>query len=126
MKWFNLTVVGRLIILTLLAFGLLLGLGAQDKLAAPVKNLNEGTNIAAKDVFKPTEIQSLRLQVKQRDALLAKAALEQAQRQFQQALTDLTSEGERVKQENGWAKDTQFQPNDLTFSAAPAPVKKDK
>jgi hypothetical protein len=65
--------------------------------------------------YKPTELQSLRLQVKQKDALLAKQALESAQTNFQKALTDLQAEGDRVKSENGW-KDVQFNPNDLSFT----------
>jgi hypothetical protein len=63
----------------------------------------------------PTEIQSLRLQVKQKDALLAKNLLEQAQASFQKALTALQEEGEKVKTENNW-KDVEFNPNDLSFS----------
>jgi hypothetical protein len=104
--WSNLTVAGRIVALTLLTLAIAIGLLAQD----PPKP----------KVYTPTEVQSLRLQVKQRDALLAKAALEQAQRQFQQALTDLTAEGERVKIEQGWPKDTNFDPNTLVYAPAPA------
>ncbi len=70
--------------------------------------------------YRLSEVQSLRLQVRQKDALLAKSNLETAQRQFQQALTDLTAEGDKIKSENGWAKEVQFNPNDLTYSAPPA------
>ncbi|SRR6266436_3718222 len=72
--------------------------------------------------YKPTELQSLRLQVRQKDAQLAQAALQAAQQQFQAALQNLTAEGEKVKVENKWPSDTQFSPNDLSFSA-PAPAK---
>ena len=71
--------------------------------------------------FTPTELQTLRLQVKQKDALLAKNLLEQAQNNFLKALSDLQAEGDKVKQENGW-KDVSFNPSDLTFSV---PEKKD-
>jgi hypothetical protein len=71
----------------------------------------------------PTEIQSLRLQVKQKDALLAKNLLEQAQANFQKSLTALQEEGEKVKTENGW-KDVTFDPNQLTFTPAAKEAKK--
>ena len=105
-RWSNLTVLGRIVALTLLTLAIAIGLLAQE--AGKPK------------VFTPTEVQSLRLQVRQKDALLAKANLEQAQRVFQQALTDLTAEGEKVKVEQGWPKDTQFNPNDLSYAAPPA------
>ncbi len=70
--------------------------------------------------YKLSEIQSLRLQVKQKEAIIAKNNLDQAQHNFQQALTDLTSEGDKIKSENGWPKETTFEPNTLQFSAPPA------
>ncbi len=72
--------------------------------------------------YKPTEIQSLRLQVRQKDAQLAQANLQVAQQQFQAALANLTAEAEKVKLEQKWPADTQFSPNDLSFSA-PVPAK---
>jgi len=120
MRWSSLTLAGKIIILTLLALSVVAF--GQDKSASP-----KPADPPPAKVYAPTEVQSLRLQVKQRDALLAKQALEQAQRQFQQALTDLTNEGERVKTEQGWPHDTQFNPNDLTYSAPPAKeAKKEK
>jgi hypothetical protein len=112
-RWSNLTVAGRIVALTLLTLAIAIGLLAQDT--------------AKPKVYTPTEVQSLRLQVKQRDALLAKQNLESAQRAFQQALTDLSAEGEKVKHENKWPDDTNFDPNSLQYSAAPAKdVAKDK
>ena len=95
--------------------GLLIGvtLGAQDKPPAP-------------PTLTPTEVQSLRLQVKQRDALIAKQALDSAQAKFQQALKDLADEAERVKSDNHWDKSVTFDMNDLHFTAVakePAPAK---
>ena len=75
--------------------------------------------------FTPTEIQSLRLQVRQKDALLAKKSLDDAQKAFQESLKALTDEAEVVKKENGWSKELQFDPNTITFSA-PTIVKEDK
>ena len=72
--------------------------------------------------YNPTEVQSLRLQVDQKDALLYKTNLEQAQRLFQDKLNKLTEDAKVVIRENKWPADTQFNPNDLSFSApAPAP-----
>jgi len=120
MRWSSLTLAGKLIILTLLALSVVAF--GQDKPASP-----KPTDPQPTKVYAPTEVQSLRLQVRQKDALLAKATLEQAQRAFQQALTDLTTEGERVKTEQGWPHDTQFNPNDLTYSAPPVKdAKKEK
>jgi len=73
--------------------------------------------------FTPTEVQALRLQVKQKDAQLAQQAMSAAQANFSKALLDLNAEAERVKSEQHWNKDVTFNPNDLSFSApAPAPV----
>jgi hypothetical protein len=80
--------------------------------------------------YKPTEIQTLRLQLAQRDAQLAQKDLQEAQTRFQQALVNLTNEANKVKADNKWPADVQFSPNDLTFSAPPplqpAPAKGDK
>lgn len=119
MKLSNLTSLGRILLFTLLTLGIVLALSAQDeprKPAAPPP----AASVPAAAALKPTEVQSLRLQVRQKDALLAKAALEQAQHAFQQALQDLTAEGERVRVEQGWPAGTQFDPNTLAYSAAPA------
>lgn len=73
--------------------------------------------------FELSEVQQLKLQVKQRDALLAKAAMDSAQANFQQAVLNLTAEADRIKIENSWPKETQFSPNELTFNEPPAPKK---
>jgi hypothetical protein len=73
--------------------------------------------------FKLSEVQTLRLQNKQKDALLLKqrldalqAEMQSTQKSFQESLKALTEEGEKVKTENGWPKETAFEPNTLTFS----------
>lgn len=71
--------------------------------------------------FKPTELQSLRLQVKQRDAWLAQRDFLDAQRRYQQAVADLTTLGEQVEKENSWPSSVKFDANTLEFApAAPA------
>ena len=78
-----------------------------------------------KTKFVPTEIQRLKLENKQKDALLAKerleslqSAVQQAQRNFQDSLKALTDEAETVKKEQGWGKDVVFDPNTVSFSEA--------
>jgi hypothetical protein len=107
MRWSNLTMPGRVLLLTLLAFMAALGLFAQDG-KAPAKE------------YHASEIQSLKIQLAQKDALLAKANLEQAQRTFQQALTDLNALAQNIKKENGWPEEVQFDPNTTQFSTPPA------
>ena len=87
-----------------------------------------------KPKFQPTEVQSLRLQVKQKDAQLAQRDLSDAcgggpgaplgrlQQAFQQAFTNLTGEAEKIKQENKWPTSTQFDPNTLQFAEPPKPA----
>src|SRR5712672_2914069 len=71
-------------------------------------------------VYKPTEVQSLRLQVKQKDALIAMRDFQAIQQKYQQAVQELTTEAERVKVEQKWDPKTQFDPNTLSFSEPPA------
>ena len=70
--------------------------------------------------YKPTEIQSLRLQVKQKDAQIAQRDLQSAQARFQEAFAALNNEAAEVKKENKWPDDVSFDPNTLNFTA-PAP-----
>ena len=115
MTWGSLTTAGKLVLLGALLLSALVAL-AQD--GQPTLKTGVGPKL-----LEPTELQSLRLQVKQKDALLAKNLLEQAQSNFQKALNDLKDEGDRVKSENGW-KDAQFDPSTLQFTPAPLPAKK--
>ena len=71
----------------------------------------------------PSEIQMLRLQVKQKTALLAQRDVNDAQTRFNQALTELQDEAKKVEEENKWT-DAQFNPQDLTFKPMPKAAEK--
>lgn len=73
--------------------------------------------------LKPTEVQQLRLEVKQKTAMLAQRDVTDAQTRFNQALGDLQDEAKKVETENGW-KDMQFDPQALTFKPMPKQEKK--
>lgn len=82
-----------------------------------------------KKSFVPSELQLLRLQLRQRDAQLAQRDLQAAQARFQQALADLNDAAQNVKRENKWDDKVQFNPDTVTFAIpetpkapAPAPV----
>lgn len=72
-------------------------------------------------IYKPTELQALKLQVLQKDAQLAQVQLQRAQQAFQGALAALDAEAGKVKVENGWPKDVQFSPDTLTFEVPKLP-----
>lgn len=80
----------------------------------------------APTLYVPSEVQLLRLQVRQRDALLAQQELARAQSQFQQALLSLNAEADKVKLDNKWPATLTFDPGTVTFNepslAAPAPT----
>ncbi len=73
--------------------------------------------------LKPTEVQQLRLEVKQKTAMLAQRDVTDAQTRFNQALGELQDEASQVEKANGW-KDVQFDPQALTFKPMPKPEKK--
>jgi hypothetical protein len=64
--------------------------------------------------YAPSEVQLLKLQVRQKDAQLAQVAA-------QQAYTALLSEAAAVKRENKWDDKVIFNPESLTFTDPPAP-----
>lgn len=70
--------------------------------------------------YKPTEVQTLRLQVKQRDAWLAQRDAIESQRRYQQAIAELNALGEDIRKENGWPTTVLFNPDKVEFSAPPA------
>lgn len=78
-------------------------------------------NAVAQEIhsFKPTELQTLRLQVKQLQAQTAQKDLFIAQQNFQAALKTLNDEADKVKAENNWPKETGFDANALTFAEGP-------
>ena len=73
--------------------------------------------------LKPTEVQQLRLEVKQKTAMLAQRDVTDAQTRFNQALGELQDEASQVEKANGW-KDVQFDPQALTFKPMPKTEKK--
>src|SRR5580765_7750139 len=73
--------------------------------------------------YKLTEVQQLKLQVAQKDALLLKAQIDALQTKFQERVTELMSTAQKYKLENGWPPETQFNPDTLTFSAPPVASK---
>ena len=73
--------------------------------------------------YTPSEVQMLRLEVKQKTALLAQRDVNDAQTRFNQALTELQDEAKKVEEENSW-KDAQFNPQDLTFKPMPKAAEK--
>lgn len=78
----------------------------------------------------PTEVELLRIQVKQRDAELAQVTLAQAESNFQKALADFNAEVDATKKaHHDWPADVQLDQNALRqrqikfVPAPPAPVK---
>lgn len=69
--------------------------------------------------YTPTEIQSLRLQVKQKDTLLAVKILQEAQANFTNMKMSLMNESDSVIKENKWPQDLIFNPDTLQFSETP-------
>lgn len=82
-----------------------------------------GAVISAQEVkeYKPTEVQLLRLQVKQKDAQMAQLRFQAAQQAFQSSINDLQIEASKIKEQNQWDKGTIFNADSLTFSEAPKP-----
>lgn len=75
-----------------------------------------GAAMTAQDTKYPlTEMQTLRLQVKQRDAQIAQQNVFIAQSNFAVAIKALREESEKVKFENKWPEDLQFVPEQLIF-----------
>ena len=84
-----------------------------------------------KKEYKPTEIQLLKLQNKQKDAIIAKqqmdalqTAYQDAQKRFQDRIKELGDEAETIKREQNWPKDLQFSPDTLVFSEPAKETKK--
>jgi hypothetical protein len=71
--------------------------------------------------YTPSEIQTLRLQVKQKDAMIAQRDYVAAQQRFQGAVNELNAEADRVKTENGWPRTLLFNSDSLLFSEPPPP-----
>ncbi len=74
---------------------------------------------APKAKYEPSELQALRLKVKQQEAVLAQRDLRDAQMRLQAAMTELEAAAQAIKKENKWADNVQFDVNTLTFTAPP-------
>lgn len=72
--------------------------------------------------YKPTDMQILRLQLKQAQAQTKKLQLNQAQAEFNAAYGALMDEANAVKKENKWPTETLVDPDKLLFSAPPKPI----
>lgn len=72
--------------------------------------------------YQPSEIQSLRLQVRHKDAIIAQKSLEQAQQNFSWAVKLLNEEGEKVRADNKWPEEVKFDADKLEF-LVPQPIK---
>src|SRR4029077_9309968 len=74
--------------------------------------------------YRLSEIQLLKLQVVQRDAMLLKSQMQDLQRQFGDKVGDLQRTAEKIKLENSWPPETRFDMDKLEFSAPPAKEEK--
>jgi hypothetical protein len=81
--------------------------------------------VAAEDKkpYTPSEVQKLRLEVKQKDTQLAQLAMRESQRNFSMTLKSYTEEADKVKKENQWPDNLQFNPDTMLFTDPPAPPK---
>jgi len=70
--------------------------------------------------YKPNELQTLKLQVKQKDAQLKRIEFNRAQQDFQASYAALMDEVATIKKENKWPDNLLFDPDKLQFSAPPA------
>ena len=71
--------------------------------------------------FKPSEVQSLRLQVKIKDAQLAQKESAEAQQKLQSAIQSVNQEVESIKTENKWPAGVNYNFQTQTFTAPPPP-----
>jgi hypothetical protein len=90
---------------------------AQDKPAAPAAQTPKK--------YEPTEVESLRLQLKQRDAQLAQVAVQQANAVFQKTVADFNAEVDAIKKAHGWPAEVQIDQtrlasNEIKFVLPPA------
>lgn len=92
--------------LTIIAFAALVGFAILTNAQAPTP---------APPKYQPTEIQLLKLQVKQKDARLAQVQAAQAQAQFQAAMADLMKEAESIKVENKWPAEVIFNADNVSY-----------
>jgi hypothetical protein len=71
--------------------------------------------------YEATEVQHLRLKVKYQEAQLANQEVLNAQNKLNGLVGELRAEAEKVKTENKWPKEVNFDFATQTFSAPPPP-----
>lgn len=100
--------------------GILLTIGLAVVLIGAAKIVSCQT--AKSPEYKPTDMQILRLQVKQSQAQTKKVLRDHAQEEFNAAYGALMDEANAVKKENKWPVETLVDPDKLLFSAPPKPI----
>jgi uncharacterized protein YlxW (UPF0749 family) len=73
--------------------------------------------------YELTEVQKLRLQVRQKDAQLAQIQVSIAQSAFQKTIDDFNAETKAIEKENSWPETLQLNPQTLQFTEPPPPPK---
>ena len=71
--------------------------------------------------YQPSEVQVLKLKVKQLEALNAGKDFQAAQQIYQQKMSALTEQAQQIETENKWPTTLAFDPNSLTFNERPEP-----
>lgn len=71
--------------------------------------------------YHPNEVQTLKLKVKQLEALNAGKDFQAAQQLYQQKMSALTEQAQQIEVENKWPTSLAFDPNTLTFNERPEP-----
>lgn len=84
----------------------------------------EAKTIHVNKPYEMSEIQKLRLQVKQKDAQLAQQASAIAQNNFQRTINDFNAEVRAIEKENNWPETLQLNPDTLEFKEPPEASKK--
>ena len=69
--------------------------------------------------YEPTEVENLRLQVKQRDAQMAQIYFVQFQQKYNDAVQELYKECTSVRDHHNWPTTVTCKPEDLTFFNTP-------
>lgn len=74
---------------------------------------------ASEKKYELSELQHLRLEVKQKDAQIAQQNYAIAQSQFQKSIADFNAEAKKIEQENGWPETLKINIDNLTFTEMP-------
>lgn len=69
--------------------------------------------------YEASEIEHLRLQIKQKDAQIAQIYFMQSQQKYNEAVQDLYRECTAIRDQHKWPETVTCKPEDLTFSETP-------